>query len=183
MRPSHQEKLGIQKIVGTRVGRGPAMAARLSLRLRKGALFARRLVIPVPRGSRLAGCEWALQAGGEHGLTGVVGRADCLGCELTPSAQPGSSCQEANATLGAWPSSCARVVQRVTVSARSPQDSLAARDANRSFPGWSRPTRRRSMPRRAPRYPWSLTSGPRGAGRAEWSRPCWMISPAGTPDG
>ena len=31
---------------------GPAMAARLSIRMRKGALFARRLVILVPPGAR-----------------------------------------------------------------------------------------------------------------------------------
>ena len=60
---------------------------------------------------------------------------------------------------GAWPSSSVRAVERATAFGRSRQGSLAARDASRSFPGWSTPTPRRSPAKRAPRCPSSLTSG------------------------
>jgi hypothetical protein len=171
--PSHQEKLGNQKIAGTRVGSAALPRAGNGGQAVHPHAQGRSVRSPVgdagAPGARLAVCEWALQPGGGPDLPGSWGgqrprsRARLRAHATGPT---GSSCQEANATLGAWPSSCAGVVQRATVSARSPQDSLAARDANRSFPGWLRPTRRRSMPRRAPQYPWSLTSGPRGAGRA-----------------
>ena len=95
-------------------------------------------MIAVPRGSRLAGCEWALQPGGEPGLTGLVGPAASSTASAVASSRhrPNSILlpRGERSTLGAWPSSCARVVQRATVSARSPQDSLAARDAKSELP-------------------------------------------------